>query len=197
MTVSLTKGSNVSLTKEAGGSLAKLTIGLGWDPRSTTGADYDLDAIALGLGADRQVVNDQYMVFYGNKQSPGGHISHGGDNLTGAGDGDDETITLDLASMPAEIQEVLFVVSIYDAASRNNQNFGDVSNAYMRALDANTSKELARFDLTEDGGGLTCVVFGSVYRDKSGNGEWKMKAIEQGYSEGLAGLARSHGVNVG
>jgi tellurium resistance protein TerD len=196
MSVSLSKGGNVSLTKEAGGSLRHITVGLGWDPRATAGTDFDLDASALCVGTDKKVVSDAWFVFYGNLESPAGAVKHQGDNLTGDGDGDDEVITVDLGALPSEVDRVIFPVTIYQASERG-QNFGMVDGAFIRVVNTDTGAELARFDLSEDGGGLDCVVFGEVYRDPSAAGEWKLKAVEQGFNDGLGGLARAHGVNIG
>ncbi|MGO4205719.1 TerD family protein, partial [Rhodococcus sp. TAF43] len=144
MGVSLTKGGNVSLTKEAPG-LTAVAVGLGWDLRSTTGQDFDLDASAIGLGADKKVVSDQHFVFFNNLKSPDGSIEHTGDNTTGEGDGDDEVIKVDLAAVPANIDSIVFPVSIYDADNRS-QSFGQVRNAYIRVVNQADNSELARYD---------------------------------------------------
>ena len=193
MTVSLIKGSNVSLTKEAGGSLSEILVGLGWDAPTTAGKTYDLDASAIVVGADDQVLGDAWFVFYGNKTSPDGNVVHHGDNLTGAGDGDDEQITITLANLPATAEKIIFPVSIYQATEKG-QNFGQVRNGFVRVIDKATDAELARYDLTEDAAMETCMLFGEVYRH---NGEWKFRALGSGYHDGLAGIARDHGVHVG
>lgn len=194
MGVSLSKGGNVSLTKQAGtAGLSAITVGLGWDARSTTGADFDLDASALGVAATGKVVTDAWFVFYGNLTGPGEAIRHTGDNLTGEGEGDDEQIVVNLATLPAEVDKIVFPVSIYDADSRS-QSFGQVRNAYIRVVNQADSQELARYDLSEDASTETAMVFGEVYRNA---GEWKFRAIGQGYASGLAGIARDYGVSIG
>ena len=191
MGVSLTKGGNVSLTKEAPG-LTAVAVGLGWDVRTTTGQDFDLDASAIGLGADKKVVSDQHFVFFNNLKSPDGSIEHTGDNLTGEGDGDDEVIKVDLAAVPANIDSIVFPVSIYDADNRS-QSFGQVRNAYIRVVNQADNSELARYDLSEDASTETAMVFGELYRNGS---DWKFRAVGQGYASGLSGIARDFGVNV-
>lgn len=192
MSVSLTKGGNVSLTKQAP-NLTAVAVCLGWDVRTTTGADYDLDASAIATGENRRVLSDQHFVFFNNLKSPEGSIEHTGDNLTGEGEGDDETINVDLAATPPSITNIFFPVSIYDADNRG-QSFGQVQNSYIRIVDRSTGSELARFDLTEDASSETAMVFGELYRRGQ---EWKFRAIGQGYASGLGGIARDYGVNVG
>lgn len=191
MTVTLAKGGNVSLSKQTD-NLTKVAVGLGWDVRTTTGADHDLDASALATGANLKVLSDQHFIFYNNLRSPEGTIEHTGDNLTGAGDGDDEVINVDLAATPPSITNIFFPVSIHDAQARG-QSFGQIRNAYIRVTDANTGVELARYDLSEDASTETAMVFGELYRH---NNEWKFRAIGQGYASGLAGIARDYGVNI-
>ncbi|EHB59491.1 stress protein [Mycolicibacterium rhodesiae JS60] len=191
MGVSLSKGGNVSLTKEAP-NLTAVAIGLGWDIRTTTGTDFDLDASAIATGADKKVLSDQHFVFFNNLKSPEGSIEHLGDNLTGQGEGDDEVITVDLAATPPTITNIFFPVSIYDADARS-QSFGQVQNAFIRVVDRSNGKELARYDLSEDASTETAMVFGELYRNGA---EWKFRAIGQGYASGLAGIARDYGVNV-
>ena len=193
MGVSLSKGGNVSLTKQAGAAgLTAVTVGLGWDVRTTTGTDFDLDASAIGVKADGKVLTDQHFVFYGNLKSPESAIEHTGDNLTGEGEGDDEQIKVNLASVPGEIDKLVFPVSIYDAETRS-QSFGQVRNAFIRVLNQANGEELARYDLTEDASTETAMVFGELYRNGA---EWKFRAVGQGYASGLAGIARDFGVNV-
>ncbi|MFF2084738.1 TerD family protein [Nocardia sp. NPDC058176] len=191
MSVTLAKGGNVSLSKQTD-NLTKIAVGLGWDVRTTTGADHDLDASALATGANLKVLSDQHFIFYNNLRSPEGTIEHTGDNLTGEGDGDDEIINVDLAATPPSITNIFFPVSIHDAQARG-QSFGQIRNAYIRVTDANTGVELARYDLSEDASTETAMVFGELYRH---NAEWKFRAIGQGYASGLAGIARDYGVNI-
>jgi tellurium resistance protein TerD len=191
MGVSLTKGGNVSLTKAAPG-LKAVSVGLGWDVRSTTGDDFDLDASALGLDPNHRIVADDYFVFFNNTSSPDGSIVHQGDNLTGEGEGDDEVINVDLPAVPSTVDSIVFPVSIYDAESRG-QSFGQVRNAFIRVVDQANGNELARYDLSEDASTETAMVFGELYRNGA---EWKFRAIGQGYASGLAGIARDFGVNI-
>lgn len=191
MGVTLAKGGNVSLSKAAP-NLTKIAVGLGWDARSTSGADFDLDASALVTGPERKVLSDLHFVFYNNLRSPDGAIEHTGDNLTGEGDGDDEVINIDLPAVPPNVTNIFFPVSIHDADARL-QSFGQVTNAYIRVVDLATGSELARYDLSEDASTETAMLFGEVYRH---NNEWKFRAIGQGYASGLAGIARDYGVNI-
>jgi len=191
--VSLSKGGNVSLTKEAGAAgLSAVTVGLGWDVRSTTGTDFDLDASAIGCNAEGKVVSDQHFVFFNNLTSPDGSIQHTGDNLTGEGEGDDEQIKVAVSTAPPEVDKVVFPVSIYDADNRQ-QNFGQVRNAFIRVVNDANGQELARYDLSEDASTETAMVFGELYR---AGAEWKFRAVGQGYATGLAGIARDFGVSV-
>ncbi|ACY98733.1 MULTISPECIES: TerD family protein [Thermomonospora] len=192
MGVSLAKGGNVSLTKAAP-NLTAVSVGLGWDVRTTTGADFDLDASALMLGANGKVLSDRHFVFYNNLRSPDGSVEHTGDNLTGEGEGDDEVINVDLTAVPPECERIVFPVSIYDADNRG-QTFGQVRNAFIRIVNRSDNSELARFDLTEDASTETAMIFGELYRYQS---EWKFRAVGQGYASGLAGIAMDFGVNVG
>ncbi|MFE0765602.1 TerD family protein [Streptomyces smyrnaeus] len=191
MGVSLAKGGNVSLSKEAPG-LSAVLVGLGWDVRSTTGTDYDLDASALLCDEAGKVVSDQHFVFYNNLKSPDGSVEHTGDNLTGEGEGDDEAIKVNLAAVPAEVTKIVFPVSIHDAEARS-QNFGQVRNAFIRVVNQADNQEIARYDLTEDAATETAMVFGELYRHGA---EWKFRAVGQGYASGLAGIAADFGVNV-
>jgi tellurium resistance protein TerD len=190
--VTLTKGGNVSLSKEAPG-LTNVIVGLGWDVRTTTGADYDLDASAILLNTSGKVISDQHFVFFNNLTAPDGTVEHTGDNLTGEGEGDDEVIKVNLAGMSPDVDKIVFPVSIYDADSRR-QSFGQVNNAYIRVVNEADNRELTRFDLSEDASTETALVFGELYRRDS---EWKFRAVGQGYASGLAGIARDYGVNVG
>lgn len=191
MAISLQKGGNVNLSKEAP-TMTKMIVGLGWDVRATDGAAFDLDAVAFVLGANGKVRKDTDFVFFNNKQNAEGSVAHGGDNRTGAGDGDDETIVVDLTKMPADAEKVAVCVVIYDADSRR-QNFGQVSRAYVRVINDAGQQEIARYDLSEDGSTEAAMIFGEVYRY---NGEWKFKAVGQGFKGGLGPLAASYGVNV-
>ncbi|MFE3323446.1 TerD family protein [Streptomyces sp. NPDC059176] len=191
MGVSLAKGGNVSLSKEAPG-LSAVIVGLGWDVRTTSGADFDLDASALLLGESGKVPSDQHFVFYNNLKSPDGSVEHTGDNLTGEGEGDDESLTVDLAAVPTDVTRIVFPVSIHDAHGRG-QSFGQVRNAFIRIVNQAGGDELARYDLSEDASTETAMVFGELYRNGA---EWKFRAIGQGYASGLAGIASDFGVNV-
>ncbi|MCP5176577.1 MAG: TerD family protein [Moraxellaceae bacterium] len=191
MAISLQKGGNVNLSKEAP-TMTKMVVGLGWDVRATDGAAFDLDAVAFVLKADGKVRADSDFIFFNNKQNAEGSVVHGGDNRTGEGDGDDETVIIDLSKMPADVEKVAVCVTIYDADSRR-QNFGQVSRAYVRVVNDAGQQEVARYDLSEDGSVETAMIFGEVYRH---NGEWKFKAIGQGFKGGLGPLAASYGVNV-
>jgi tellurium resistance protein TerD len=190
MAISLQKGGNVNLSKEAPG-LSKVIIGLGWDPRATDGKEFDLDGSAFLLKADGKVRGDSDFIFYNNLKSTDGSVTHTGDNRSGEGDGDDERVVVDLSQVPAEIDRLAVSVTIHEAEQRN-QNFGMVSRAYIRCLNADGEKEIARYDLSEDGSIETAMIFGELYRAGS---EWKFRAVGQGYKGGLGPLARSYGVN--
>lgn len=192
MAVNLSKGQKVDLTKTNPG-LSKLLVGLGWDTNKyDAGADFDLDASAFLTGENGKVLSDSDFIFYSNLQHSSGAVTHTGDNLTGEGEGDDEVIKVDLSLVPANINGISFTVTIYDADSRN-QNFGQVSNAYIRIVDENTGTEVIRYDLGEDFSVETAIVVGEIYRN---SGEWKFNAIGSGFSGGLAALCRNFGVNV-
>ncbi len=192
MSISLTKGQSVSLIKEAP-QLTQVCFGLGWDPRRTAGVEFDLDASAFLLDARGQVMSDQHFVFYNNPRDPRGAVVYSGDNRTGEGEGDDEQIQVDLKGLEAQVVQVAFVVSIYQAEERR-QNFGQVENAYIRALDVDGNRELARFDLSEDAALATAMVFGELRRR---SGAWDFGAVGEPRPGGLAGVARSYGVRVG
>jgi len=195
MSVSLTKGGNVSLTKQAPG-LRSVSIGLGWDLRSTTGTDFDLDASAILCDEYGSAGSDKDFVFFNNLASANGAVTHTGDNLTGAGDGDDddddEVITVDLSVVPAESARIVFPVAIYQGQERH-QSFGQVRNAFIRVVDLADGTELARYDLSEDASTETAMVFGELYRDAA---DWKFRAVGQGYASGLAGIAHDFGVRL-
>ena len=192
MAVSLSKGQKVDLTKGNPG-LSKIIVGLGWDTNKYDGgADFDLDAAAFLLAANGKVASDSDFVFYGNLKHCSGGVEHMGDNLTGVGDGDDEQIKVNLAAVPASVDKIGFTVTIYEAESRK-QNFGQVSNAYIRIVDETSNAELIRYDLGEDFSVETAVVVGELYRN---NGEWKFNAIGSGFQGGLKALCQNYGVNV-
>lgn len=192
MAISLSKGGNVSLSKEAPG-LKSVMVGLGWDARATDGAEFDLDASVFMLDASGKVLSDAHFIFYGNKAAADGSVQHQGDNRTGAGDGDDEQVLVNLDQIAAGVDKLVFAVTIHEADTRG-QNFGQVSNAYMRVLNTDGGTEIARFDLSEDASLETAMIFGELY--KKGD-EWKFKAVEQGFAGGLGPLATNYGVNIG
>ncbi len=191
MAISLEKGGNLSLSK-TDPSLKNILIGLGWDPRATDGADFDLDASAFMLAANRKVQNEKGFIFYNNLISQEGSVEHTGDNKTGGGDGDDEVIRIQLDKVPGTIQTVSITVTIHDAEARR-QNFGQVRNAFIRIVNEETGKEIARYDLSEDYSTETAMIFGDVYRH---NGEWKFRAVGQGYGGGLAAMCAQYGIDV-
>ncbi len=196
MGVSLTKGGNVSLTKEVagsgGGELTNVIVGLGWKPRTTTGEEFDIDASAIVVNAEGQVVSDKHFIFFNNLASPDGTVEHTGDNLTGEGEGDDEQVKVNLAALPVDVDKVVFPVSIYDADTRK-QSFGQIRDAFIRVVNAADGTELARYDLTEDAATETAMVFGELYR---AGADWKFRAVGQGYASGLSGIARDFGVKL-
>lgn len=192
MAISLTKGGNISLSK-TDPTLKNIIIGLGWDARPTDGQDFDLDASAFLLKEDGKVRSDTDFIFYNQLRSACGSIEHTGDNLTGDGDGDDESLILKLDMIPYVVQRIVFTVTIHDADKRK-QNFGQVSNATIRVVNQDTGIEVIRYDLSEDASTETAMVFGEVYRH---NNEWKFKAVGQGYAGGLAALAAQYGITVG
>jgi len=192
MAISLNKGGNVSLSKSDPG-LRKISVGLGWDVRATEGAGFDLDASVFLLTETGRVRSDSDFIFYNNLTSQDGSIQHTGDNLTGEGEGDDEQILVDLSAVPADIAKLAFSVTIHDAEARR-QNFGQVATAFIRIVNSETNNEIVRYDLSEDASTETAMVFGEVYRN---SGEWKFRAVGQGFAGGLGPLARNYGVNVG
>ena len=193
MPVSLQKGQKVSLTKGNPG-LKKVVVGLGWDVNAfDTGGDFDLDTAAFLLTDAGKVSSSDDFVFYGNRSHKSGSVTHMGDNLTGAGDGDDEQIKIDLSLLPPTITRIAFTCTIYEAEKRH-QNFGQVSNAFIRIYNEENGEELLRYDLGEDFSIETAVVFGEVYRNGE---EWKFNAIGSGYQGGLAALCANYGVEVG
>jgi tellurium resistance protein TerD len=191
MGISLSKGGNVSLSK-TDPSLKNVIVGLGWDARPTEGADFDLDASAFMVKEDGKVRSDSDFIFYNQTKSTCGSVEHTGDNRTGAGDGDDEAVVVLLDKVPADVQRVVFCVTIHDADMRK-QNFGQVNHAYVRVVNKDSNYEVARYDLSEDASIETAMIFGEIYRH---SGEWKFKAVGQGYAGGLAALAKQYGINV-
>ncbi len=191
MAISLQKGGNVNLSKEAPG-LSKLVVGLGWDVRNTDGNVFDLDGSAFLLTADGKVRGDVDFIFYNNLKSAEGSVAHSGDNRTGAGDGDDETLQIDLMQVPAKVDRIAICVTIHEADARR-QNFGMVQKAFVRCVNGAGGAEIARFDLSEDGSTEAAIVFGEVYRNGA---DWKFKAVGQGFKGGLGPLASSFGVGI-
>ncbi len=191
MAISLSKGGNVSLSKEAPG-LDRIMVGLGWDVRATDGVDFDLDASAFLCGANGQVRNDADFCFYNNMNVAGGAVVHQGDNRTGEGEGDDEQIEITLSKLPQDVDKVAIVVTIHEG-DQNGQTFGQVSNAFIRLVDSSNNSEVVRYDLSEDASVETAMTLGEVYRH---GGEWKFRAVGQGFKGGLGPIAKHYGVNV-
>jgi tellurium resistance protein TerD len=193
MAVSLSKGQKVDLTKTNPG-LTNVVVGLGWDTNKYDGGhDFDLDSSVFLLGDSGKVTTESDFVFYNNPQGANGAVVHTGDNRTGAGDGDDEQVKINLTAIPANVQRIAFTITIHEAESRS-QNFGQVSNAYARIFNEATGEELIRYDLGEDFSIETALVVGELYRH---NGEWKFSAIGSGYQGGLAALATDFGLQIG
>lgn len=191
MAVSLSKGGNVNLSKEAPG-LSNIVVGLGWDARSTDGTDFDLDGSAFLVNATGKIRSDADFIFYNNLKSADGSVEHTGDNLTGQGEGDDESIKVNLKAVPADVDKIVVAVTIHDAGSRN-QNFGQVTNAFARVVNEANGSEIARYDLSEDASTETAMIFGELYR---AGADWKFRAVGQGFVGGLGPLAATYGVNV-
>jgi tellurium resistance protein TerD len=191
MAISLSKGGRISLSKEAP-DLKKVHVGLGWDERSTDGSEFDLDASAFLLNAAGKVRSDGDFIFYNQLRSPDGSVEHTGDNRSGVGAGDDEVLMVDLAKVPADVQKIAFTVTIHEAEQRR-QNFGQIQNAFIRLVNAETQQEVARYDLSEDASTETAMIFGEIYRH---NNEWRFSAVGQGYNGGLAAMCRQYGVNI-
>ena len=194
MAVSLTKGGNVSLTKQAPG-LSAIQVGLGWDTRVTDGAAFDLDASAFLLGAGGKVRSDADFIFYNQARSADGSVVHKGDYLTGEGEGDDEVIAVSLGQLPADVERIAFSVTIHEADQRR-QNFGMVQRAFIRVVDERDGSEIARYDLSEDASVETAMIFGELYRDPNEAGGFKFKARGEGFAGGLGALAGSMGVSL-
>lgn len=192
MAITLEKGQKIDLTKTNPG-LTKLHVGLGWDTNKYDGgSDFDLDAAAFILNKEGKASNEKDFVFYNNSTGANGAVVHKGDNKTGAGEGDDEVVSIDLTQLPAEVDKIVFTVTIHDGEGRK-QNFGQVSNAFIRVVNQETNTEITRFDLGEDFSIETAVVFGEVYRNGT---EWKFAAVGKGYQGGLKALCNSFGLNV-
>ena len=192
MPVSLQKGQKVSLTKGNPG-LSNVVVGIGWDVNAfDTGGDFDLDAAAFCLTDSGKVSDQKDFIYFGNLVHPSGSVQHLGDNLTGVGDGDDEQIKIDLSRIPASITKIAFTVTIYDAESRG-QNFGQVSNAFIRIVNENNNEEILRYDLAEDFSIETVLVIAELYKY---NGEWKFNAVGSGFQGGLTTLCKNFGVNI-
>ncbi|MEO6531599.1 MAG: TerD family protein [Specibacter sp.] len=187
--LTLSKGSNLSLTKADPG-LSKALVGLGWDPRTTSGEAFDLDASALLVGSNGKVRNNDDFIFYNQLEAKDGSVKHLGDNRTGEGDGDDEQILIDLNAVSADVERVIIVVSIDQADSRR-QNFGQVRDAYCRVVNQDNDTEIVRYDLSEDAASETTMVFSEIYRNGA---EWKFRAVGQGYASGLHGIATDYGI---
>ncbi|WP_304526942.1 TerD family protein [Halomonas sp. I5-271120] len=192
MGISLSKGGNISLSKEDPG-IKKIRVGLGWDPRVTTGTDFDLDASAFLLDAEGKCHGEGGFIFYNNMKSADGAVVHHGDNRTGEGEGDDEVIGVDLETLSSDIAKVAITVTIHQARDRG-QNFGQVANAFARIINDDTSNEVVRYDLTEDYSTEDAMIFAELYRH---NGEWKFRAVGQGFSNGLQGLVNNYGLQLG
>jgi tellurium resistance protein TerD len=191
MAISLQKGGNVNLSKEAPG-LSSLKLGLGWDVRATDGAAFDLDGVAFLLNQSGKVRSDADFIFYNNAKSSDGSVTHSGDNRTGAGEGDDETLSIDLTKVPADVDRIVLAVTIHEGDTRR-QNFGMVGKAFIRCINAANNSEIARYDLSEDGSTESAMIFGEVYRNGA---DWKFRAVGQGFNGGLGPLAKNYGVNV-
>lgn len=188
MSISLSKGQKISLDKEAP-SLKKAIVGLGWDVKQgDSGADFDLDASCLMLGSNGKLVSEKHFIFYNNLVSPDGSLKHTGDNLTGAGDGDDEQIIFDLSKVSQEVAKIVFVVTIHEADTRK-QNFGQISNSFVRLVNQENNKEIAKFDLGEDYSTETAMIMAELYKH---NNEWKMTAIGNGYKGGLQAVLNQY-----
>ena len=193
MAISLKKGQKIDLTKTNPG-LSKILVGLGWDTNKYDGgAEFDLDTSIFLVDATGKATSDSDFVFYNNPIHPSGSVQYMGDNRTGEGDGDDEQVNIDLSLVPANIDRIAFTVTIYDYETRK-QNFGQVSNAFIRIVDVANNVELMRYDLSEDFSIETAVVIAELYRN---NGEWKFQAIGSGFQGGLAALCANYGLNAG
>lgn len=191
MALTLQKGGNLSLSK-TDPSLNKMLVGLGWDARSTDGAEFDLDASAFLLSSSGKVRSEADFIFYNQARTQDGSVEHTGDNRTGDGDGDDESIKVDLSRIAADVDKIVITVTIHDAVQRQ-QNFGQVSNAFIRIINEDTNAEVVRFDLAEDASTEAAMIFGELYRHGA---EWKFRAVGQGYSGGLKAMCNQFGINI-
>jgi tellurium resistance protein TerD len=188
--INLSKGQKIDLTKTNPG-LTNVLVGLGWDTnRYNGGQDFDLDASAFLVDSNGKALNEKSFIFYNNLQSEDGSVIHTGDNLTGEGDGDDEQLLIKLPKVPSQIEKIVFTVTIHDADQRK-QNFGQVSNAFIRIVNNDTNQEIVRYDLGEDFSIETALVVGEIYRH---NSEWKFNAIGSGFQGGLAALISEFGL---
>jgi len=190
LSINLTKGGNVNLTKDAPNPLTTVKVGLGWNVRTTSGSAFDLDGSAFILNSSGKVNSSDDFIYFNNLRSSNDSIIHSSDNLTGVGDGDDEVITINLTKLSADVDKVVIAVNIYDASNRN-QNFGQVSKAYIRIVNADTDEEMARYDLSEDSSTETSMVFGELYRNDA---DWKFRAVGQGFQNGLSELTTNFGL---
>lgn len=191
MAISLNKGGNLSLSK-TDPSLTQVLVGLGWDARATDGADFDLDASAFLLNDAGKVRGEHDFIFYNQTRSVEGSVEHTGDNRTGDGDGDDEAVKIDLGRVPADVQKIAITVTIHEGETRG-QNFGQVQNAFIRVVNDQSNTEIVRFDLNEDYSTETAMIFGELYRH---NGEWKFRAVGQGFAGGLSAMCQQFGINI-
>jgi len=191
MTINLSKGQKIDLTK-SNPSLKRAVIGLGWDTNKYSGGgDFDLDASAFLVGSNGKTNNDLDFIFYNNLEHSTGAVIHTGDNRTGEGDGDDEKLIVEFAKIPSDIDKIAITVTIYDAIDRA-QNFGQISNAFVRVVNEETNEEILRYDLSEDFSVETALVFCEIYRN---NGEWKFSAIGSGFQGGLSALCKNYGLD--
>lgn len=191
MALTLSKGGNLSLSK-TDPTLKKILVGLGWDERVTSGDSFDLDASVFLLNSSEKVRSDKDFIFYNQLSSIEGSVQHMGDNRSGAGDGDDESIKINLDLVPADVVKMVVAVTIHDAQAKG-QNFGQIQNAFIRVVNEETGVEVVRYDLAEDYSTETAMVFGEIYRN---NNEWKFRAIGQGYAGGLSAMCQRYGINL-
>lgn len=191
MAITLQKGGNLSLSKTDPG-LNKIVIGLGWDARSTDGAEFDLDASAFLVNSTGKVRSEADFIFYNQQRTQDGSVEHTGDNRTGEGDGDDESIKVNLSLIAADVERVVITVTIHEADVRK-QNFGQVSNAFIRIVNEESNVEVVRFDLAEDASTEAAMIFGELYRHGA---EWKFRAVGQGFNGGLKAMCSEFGINM-